>query len=227
MIVDVVIPALNEADSVGLVLKSIERRLVRTVYVVDNGSVDATRENAQKEGAVVLEEAERGYGAACLKGMAAVRQSKPLPDVLVFMDADFSDHPEQLSDLLLPIAQKGMDMVIGSRALGQREEGSMTFPQRFGNALATRLLFWIYGEKFTDLGPFRAIRWQALEALEMKDRNYGWTVEMQIKAAKNKLKTAEVAVDYRRRIGKSKVSGTVKGSVMAGYKILTTLFKYV
>lgn len=227
MIVDVVIPALNEEKSIGHVLADIPREAVRHVIVVDNGSSDRTEEVAVSAGAKVLREPEKGYGAACLKGIAwSLSQSTP-PDVVAFLDADYSDHPQQLPEVLAPIERDKADLVIGSRALGERESGSMTAPQVFGNWLATWLLRLFYGVQFTDLGPFRAIRRTSLEQIGMVDRNFGWTVEMQLKAAKHKLRCVEVPVNYRRRIGKSKVSGTVKGTVMAGYKILFTIFKYL
>lgn len=227
MIVDVVIPALNEEKSIGHVLADIPRELVRHIVVVDNGSSDCTAGVAEAAGAIVLREPEKGYGAACLKGIAwSLGQTTP-PDVVSFLDADYSDHPQQLPEVLAPIERDKADLVIGSRALGERESGSMTAPQVFGNWLATKLLRLFYGVQFTDLGPFRAIRRTSLEQIGMVDRNFGWTVEMQLKAAKHKLRCVEVPVNYRRRIGKSKVSGTVKGTVMAGYKILLTIFKYL
>jgi glycosyltransferase involved in cell wall biosynthesis len=226
MITDVVIPALNEEESIGHVLADIPRDMVRHIVVVDNGSTDRTAEAAAAGGAVVLREDEKGYGAACLKGIAWCAARETPPDVLCFLDADYSDHPEEMPKVLEPIANNSADLVIGSRATGNRERGSMTIPQVFGNWLATRLLELIYGVQFTDLGPFRAIRWKALQQIGMEDRNFGWTVEMQLKAAKHNLRCTEVPVSYRRRIGVSKVSGTVKGTVMAGYKILFTLFKY-
>lgn len=227
MIVDIVIPALNEEKSLPNVLADIPKDKVRHVVVVDNGSTDRTGEVAEQGGAVVLREPEKGYGAACLKGIAFCTEQQPPPDVIAFLDADYSDHPKELPEVLAPIERGEADLVIGSRALGESERGSMTFPQLFGNALATTLLRWLYGVRFTDLGPFRAIRTESLQKLGMADRNYGWTVEMQLKAAKQKLRCTEVPVSYRRRIGTSKVSGTVKGSVMAGYKILFTIFRYL
>lgn len=226
MIVDVVIPALNEEKSIALVLGDIPKNLVRTIVVVDNGSTDHTAKVAAQNGAEVLSQPERGYGAACIKGIAHCAARDTPPDVIAFMDGDHSDHPQELAQLLEAI-NKGADLVIGSRALGESEKGSLTFPQRFGNALATRLLRLFYGVRFTDLGPFRVIRFESLQALNMVDRNYGWTVEMQLKAARAHLVCAEVPVSYRKRVGVSKVSGTVKGSVMAGYKILYTIFKYL
>ncbi|HNP08013.1 MAG TPA: glycosyltransferase family 2 protein, partial [Cyclobacteriaceae bacterium] len=165
-----------------------------------------------------------GYGRACLKGIDYLKNSPP--DIVVFLDADYSDYPEDMVDLLNPIMNSDVDLVIGSRALGQREQNAMTPQQIFGNWLATRLIFMFYNVKFTDLGPFRAIRYNSLMALEMQDKTFGWTVEMQVKAAKMKLNCIEVPVRYKKRIGFSKISGTVKGTILAGYKILFTIFKY-
>lgn len=225
-LVDVIIPAFNEEEAVGNVVRDIPKSLVRSIVVVNNASSDRTREKAEEAGAVVVDQPERGYGNACLKGMEFIRSQEPHPDIVVFLDADHSDHPEQMGDLIDPIVQDDMDMVIGSRALGVREKGSMTIPQVFGNWLATNMLRWLYGVRYTDLGPFRAIRWPALERLGMVDRNYGWTVEMQVKAAKCGLATCEVPMNYRKRIGFSKVSGTVKGAILAGYKIIRTILDY-
>lgn len=222
--VDVVIPALNEQESIALVLSALADTCVRRVIVVDNGSDDDTAMIAQELGAVVVSEPRRGYGSACLAGMDRVRQDPP--DVLIFLDADYSDHPEEIPRLLEPIHTDGVDMVIGSRTIGQREPGALLPQALFGNALATFLIAQIYGYRFTDLGPFRAIRWEALEALEMRDTNYGWTVEMQIKAAFHEISCVEVPVSYRKRVGESKISGTIKGSINAGYKILLTIFTY-
>ena len=227
MITDVVIPALNEEKSIGHVLADIPQDLVRHIVVVDNGCTDRTAEVAEAGGAVVLRENEKGYGAACLKGIAWCASQDIPPEVICFLDADYSDHPEEMAKVIEPVHSEKADLVIGSRALGERERGSMTVPQIFGNWLATRLLKLFYGVHFTDLGPFRAIRFEALQQIDMKDRNFGWTVEMQLKAAKHGLRCAEVPVSYRGRIGISKVSGTVKGTVMAGYKILFTIFKYL
>ncbi len=221
----VIIPALNEEKSIPKVIHDIPKNIVSEIIVVNNASTDNTAFVAKSVGAIVLDEPQKGYGYACLKGMAYVETKQP--DILVFMDADYSDFPEELPLLIEPILKKKADLVIGSRALGSKESGSMTIPQIFGNWLATRLLYFFYGVKFTDLGPFRAIRWDALQQLNMQDKTYGWTVEMQLKAAKNNLKCVEVAVNYRKRIGYSKVSGTIKGTFMAGYKILWTIFKYL
>ena len=226
MVVDVIIPAFNEEEAVGHVVRDIPKELVREVVVVNNASSDRTRQRAEEAGATVLDQPLRGYGNACLMGIAHLRDKERRPDVVVFLDGDHSDHPEELPRLLAPIAEGQADLVIGSRALGTRERGSMTPQQVFGNRLACTLMRWLYGVHYTDLGPFRAIRWEALERLGMEDRNYGWTVEMQVKAARQRLPYAEVPVDYRRRIGFSKVSGTVKGTIMAGYKIIATIFKY-
>ena len=223
----VIIPAFNEQNAVGKVVKDIPKALVDLIIVVNNASTDATRENAEKEGALVIDQPIKGYGNACLKGMEHIARHNLNPDIVVFLDADYSDYPEEMPLLLHPILDENYDMVIGSRALGKRESGSMTIPQVFGNWLATSLLKIIYGYKFTDLGPFRAIKYPSLLELKMQDKTYGWTVEMQVKAAKQKMKTTEVAVNYKARIGTSKVSGTVKGTVLAGYKILYTIFKYI
>jgi glycosyltransferase involved in cell wall biosynthesis len=200
--------------------------LVHEVIVVNNNSNDATDVNARNAGATVLHEERPGYGYACLKGIEYIKQLQPAPDIVVFIDADYSDHPEEMPLLVQPIINEEMDMVIGSRALGKKEKGSMTVQQVFGNWLATRLLKIIYNIRYTDLGPFRAIRYDKLLEINMQDTTYGWTVEMQLKAAKLKMKVTEAPVSYRKRIGFSKISGTVKGTVLAGYKIITTIFKY-
>ena len=225
-IISVIIPAFNEENSVGRVVRDIPAGLVREVVVVNNNSNDQTAIEAALAGATVLHEPIQGYGRACLRGIVYTQQSQPPPDIVVFIDADYSDFPAEMPTLIAPILSGQADLVIGSRALGHREQGSMTPQQIFGNWLATTLLRRFYGVNFTDLGPFRAVRFSTLLALDMQDTTYGWTVEMQLKAAKMGFKTAEVPVSYRKRIGHSKISGTVKGTVLAGYKILATLFKY-
>jgi glycosyltransferase involved in cell wall biosynthesis len=222
----VVIPAYNEEQSVGKVVNDIPKNWVKTIIVCNNNSRDNTKQVALDAGAIVVDQPLPGYGNACLKGLEYIRAQALKPDIVVFIDGDYSDYPEELPLIVQPILDGNFDMVIGSRALGVREKGSMQPQQVFGNWLSTTLLRWIYGYRFTDLGPFRAITWSALEQLKMEDKNYGWTVEMQVKAAKQKLRCTEVAVNYRNRIGVSKVSGTIKGSIMAGYKILLTIFKY-
>lgn len=224
-IIKVIIPAYNEQDSIGFVLKDIPD-VVEEVIVVNNASTDNTEEVAQANGATVLKEERRGYGYACLKGMAHIAASQLKPDIVVFLDGDYSDYPEQLTEIVAPIIENDYDMVIGSRDKRFRESGSMTIPQVFGNWLATTLMSLFFGAKFTDLGPFRAMKYTSLLALEMEDKTYGWTVEMQLKVLKRKMKYIEVPVKYRNRIGVSKVSGTVKGAIFAGFKILGWIFKY-
>ncbi|MFK7985586.1 MAG: glycosyltransferase family 2 protein [Sandaracinaceae bacterium] len=223
MIVDVVIPALDEEEALPHVLAAIPGS-VRTVVVADNGSRDRTAEVAREGGAVVVFEPRRGYGAACLKALAHLAEDPP--DIVVFLDGDHSDHPEELPSLIAPIVDGHAEMVIGSRALGHSERGSLTPQQQVGNAIACVALRLLYGARYTDLGPFRAIRWDALQRLEMADRDYGWTVEMQIKAARRNVRHAEIPVRYRRRIGVSKVSGTVRGTIGASRKILWTLARH-
>ncbi len=223
----VIIPAFNEQDAIGSVVGDVPADWVEEVVVVSNGSTDETEGKARAAGATVLREARKGYGYACLKGIDYLKQrpAAKRPDVVVFLDGDYSDHPEQLPDLVRPILEEGYDLVIGSRELGNRQRGAMMPQQVFGNWLATTLIRWLYGYSFTDLGPFRALTYEALLRLDMQDRTFGWTVEMQVKAAKMKLKCTEVPADYRRRIGVSKVTGTIKGTVLAGYKIIGTIFK--
>jgi glycosyltransferase involved in cell wall biosynthesis len=218
-----VIPALDEEDALGAVLASVDRSLVRDVIVGDNGSRDRTAEVARAGGAVVVHVGERGYGAACagaLSGMA------PDIDIVVFMDADGSDDPAQMTQLLEPIEAGRADLVIGSRALGTVDPGALTPQQRFGNWVATRLISLLYGHRYTDLGPFRAIRRDLLDRIAMQDRRYGWTVEMQIRALQLGARVTEVPVRYRKRVGKSKISGTVTGVIKAGWWIVYTIVKY-
>jgi glycosyltransferase involved in cell wall biosynthesis len=226
-VINAIIPAFNEAQSIGKVIAEIPGGTVTEIIVVNNGSTDSTAAVARRAGATVLDEPRPGYGYACLMAIAYCKDRVPLPDVVVFLDGDHSDYPEEVDALVKPILDGQTDMVIGSRALGKREKGSMTVQQIFGNWLATNLMKFFYNVRFTDLGPFRAIRFSALLKLDMQDKTYGWTVEMQIKSAKQRLRTMEIPVRYRRRIGKSKISGTLKGTIMAGYKILYTLFKYL
>lgn len=223
----VIIPAYNEEKSIGLVVQAIPKNLVTTVLVVNNNSTDTTKARALEAGAVVLDEYRKGYGHACLKGISYLKNLPQAPDIVVFMDADFSDYPEEIEHLLKPIKVDGADLVIGSRTLGVKEEGALTPQQLIGNRIATFLLRLFYGVKYTDLGPFRAIKYTHLLSLDMKDTTYGWTVEMQLKAAKKKMRIVEVPVSYRKRIGTSKISGTLKGTLLAGYKIITTIFKYL
>ena len=220
--ISVIIPVFNEQDAIEKVIGDIPTDRVNEIIVVDNGSTDQTAKRAVAAGARVVRESRRGYGSACLKGIAATRE----PDVVVFLDGDYSDHPDEMPYLLDPILEKGVDLVIGSRVLGKSEPGALMPQARFGNWLATRLIRWFYGMSYTDLGPFRAIRADALTQMDMQDKTFGWTVEMQVKAAKLGLKAEEVPVSYRRRIGVSKITGTVSGTLKAGWKILYTIFKY-
>ncbi|NNK55148.1 MAG: glycosyltransferase family 2 protein [Flavobacteriaceae bacterium] len=223
--IKVIIPAFNEADSIGKVIHDIPVS-VSEVIVVSNGSTDETEEVAKKAGATVLTEDRKGYGYACLKAMDHIANSQPHPDIVVFLDGDYSDYPEQLDEIIAPIIENDIDFVIGARVKELRESGSMTMPQIFGNWLATSLMRLFFRSKFTDLGPFRAIKYDKLVGLSMEDKTYGWTVEMQLKALKRKYTYEEVPVKYRNRIGVSKVSGTVKGAIFAGIKILSWIFKY-
>lgn len=223
--INVIIPAYNEADSIPLVIADIPS-IVDEVIVISNNSTDLTEQNARQAGATVLLESRRGYGYACLKGLEYVAQKSEKPDIIVFLDGDYSDYPEQLIDITNPIIEGEVDFVIGARDKNLREEGSMTGPQIFGNWLATNLMKLFFNSRFTDLGPFRSITYEKLVALDMEDQTYGWTVEMQLKALKKGYSYKEVPVKYRNRIGVSKVSGTVKGAIFAGVKILTWIFKY-
>jgi len=225
----VIIPAINEEASIAKVINDIPENFVKEVVVINNGSVDNTVETARNAGATVLTEPIKGYGAACLKGMDHIFAKCKDEDVIVFIDGDYSDYPEEMEKVAAPVANENYDIVIGSRILGKKlgmtEEDSLLPQAEFGNWLSTALikLFWKY--EFTDLGPFRAVKVSSLKKMHMKDMNYGWTVEMQIKAAKFRMKCTEVPVSYRKRIGKSKVTGTFTGSVKAGVKILYTIFK--
>ena len=224
-IIKVIIPAYNEADSIGHVIRDIPD-FVNEIIVVNNNSTDATEINAKLAGATVLSETRKGYGYACLKGMDYIAKLDDNPDIIVFLDGDYSDYPEELVKLISAIQNDNIDFVIGARVKRLREEGSMTPQQIFGNWLATFLMKILFNAKFTDLGPFRAIKFQKLLELQMEDKTYGWTVEMQLKALRHKLSYIEIPVNYRTRIGVSKVSGTVKGSIFAGIKILGWIFKY-
>jgi glycosyltransferase involved in cell wall biosynthesis len=224
MRVDVIIPALDEERALPRVLAEIPRPPVRRVVVADNGSRDRTAQVAREGGAEVVHEPARGYGRACLRAIAHLGGDPP--DVVVFLDGDHSDRPAELPSLLTPIVEGRADLVIGSRTRGAAERGSLTPQQRVGNAIACLALRRLYGARYSDLGPFRAIRWETLVALGMRDLDYGWTIEMQVKAARLGVPHAEVPVSYRRRIGVSKVSGTVRGTLGASRKILWTLARY-
>jgi glycosyltransferase involved in cell wall biosynthesis len=224
-LIKVIIPAYNEADSIANVINDIPK-IVNEIIVISNNSTDKTEENAKKAGATVLTEKNKGYGYACLKGLNYIANQPEKPNIIVFLDGDYSDYPEELKKIVTPIIEENIDFVIGARVKKLRESGSMTTPQIFGNWLATNLMSLFFGAKFTDLGPFRAIKYDKLLMLNMVDKTYGWTVEMQLKALKQKLTYTEVPVNYRNRIGVSKVSGTIKGSIFAGAKILSWIFKY-
>ncbi|WP_396633237.1 glycosyltransferase family 2 protein [Maribacter sp. R86514] len=223
--IKVIIPAFNEANSIAHVINELPKT-VSEVIVVNNNSTDDTVKNAEAAGATVLTETRKGYGYACLKGLDYVANLSKQPDIIVFIDGDYSDYPEELEKIVAPVLEKNIDFVVGARTKALREEGSMTPQQVFGNWLATFLMHLFFGAKFTDLGPFRAIKYEKLKELNMEDKTYGWTVEMQLKILKKKMTYTEVPVRYKRRIGMSKVSGTVKGSIFAGIKILGWIFKY-
>ncbi|MEJ1223246.1 glycosyltransferase family 2 protein [Sediminicola sp. 1XM1-17] len=223
--INVIIPAYNEEDSIAKVIREIPD-YVSEIIVVNNNSTDRTAINAQNMGATVLTENRMGYGYACLCGMDYIAKKSKTPDIIVFIDGDYSDYPEEITKVVEPIIEKDLDFVVGARVKELREQGSMTPQQIFGNNLATFLMKMLFKAKFTDLGPFRAIKYNQLLALEMEDKTYGWTVEMQLKALRKKLTYTEVPVRYKKRIGVSKVSGTVKGSIFAGIKILGWIFKY-
>lgn len=221
----VIIPAYNEERSIAKVINDIPKGLASEIIVGNNNSKDNTALEAKKAGATVVDAPESGYGNACLKGINYLKSKARADDIIVFLDGDYSDYPEEIVNIILPIQNDTADLVIGSRARGNKEKGAMTLPQEFGNWLATHLIKLFYGVTFTDLGPFRAITWGNLQQINMQDKTYGWTVEMQIKAAKLSLRCTEVPVNYRKRIGVSKVSGTLKGVVLAGYKIIWMIFK--
>jgi len=218
-----VIPVFNERESLPLVVKDLKDARVREILVVDNGSSDGTDAIARDLPVRLIHEPRRGYGSACLAGISAL--SPDPPDGVLFLDGDYSDYPEEAASLIDAI-EGGADLAIGSRVLGRRERGALLPQARAGNALATTLISLIYGHRFTDLGPFRAIRWGALQDLGMADRSFGWTCEMQVKALRKGLRVVEVPVSYRRRIGVSKIAGTFSGTVRAGFKILWTIAKY-
>ena len=219
----IVIPAFNEEQSVGAVLDEIPREHAEEVIVVDNGSTDGTAAVAGARGAIVLREARRGYGAACLRGIGHTDDDT---DVIVILDADHSDYPQDLPDLLQPIREDRADLVIGSRTMGRAEKGALPWNQRWGNMLSVFLIRVMYRRRFTDMGPFRAIRREHLRSYGMEDPTFGWNVEMQVKALMSGSRIVEVPVRYRPRIGKSKITGTVRGTVLAGTKIVMTIFKY-
>ena len=223
--IKVIIPAFNEADSIGKVIKDLPSS-VSEIIVVNNNSTDHTVHNAQEAGAKVLTEKRKGYGYACLCGLDYIAKQSQQPDIIVFIDGDYSDYPEELDMVVTPILKDNIDFVVGARKKNLREEGSMTPQQVFGNWLATFLMRLFFRANFTDLGPFRAIKYEKLKELEMQDKTYGWTVEMQLKVLRKKMTYIEVPVRYKKRIGVSKVSGTVKGSIFAGIKILGWIFKY-
>ena len=223
--IKVIIPAFNEQESISNVINDLPR-IIDEIIVVDNNSNDNTAEVAQFAGATVLSENRKGYGYACLKGIDYIKNQKETPDIVVFLDGDYSDFPEELISLVTPIQEGKFDFVLGTRVAEKRESGSMTPQQIFGNWLACLLMKILYGSRFTDLGPFRAIRWNTLMDLDMTDKTFGWTIEMQLKILRKKISYQEVKVNYRQRIGVSKVSGTLKGTIFAGVKIIWWIFKH-
>lgn len=220
----VIIPALNEEESIGLALDAIPKDLAEWIVVVDGGSTDKTAEIARKRGAMVLEGRTIGYGDACLKGLKFVDHLAP--QIIVFMDGDYSDFPQEMSLLVEPLLKGEADLTLGSRLRGRRESGAMPLHALWGNKLVCFLINFLYGFIYTDLGPFRAIRYNSLKELKMEDRTYGWTVEMQVKAVIKKLRIIEIPVSYRKRVGVSKISGTFSGSMRAGIKIIWTILKF-
>ena len=223
--IKVIIPAFNEEKSIAKVIAEIPD-FVEEIVVVNNNSTDQTLQAASKAGATVLTEKSKGYGYACLKGLDYLSQKDKTPDILVFLDGDFSDFPQELTKVIQPIIEDRADFVVGARVKELRERGSLTPQQVFGNWLACFLMKILYQSNFTDLGPFRAIRWSTLEKLKMSDKTYGWTIEMQLKVLRQQISHQEVPVSYKKRIGVSKVSGTVKGTIFAGMKIIGWIFKH-
>ncbi|MDP4703943.1 MAG: glycosyltransferase family 2 protein [Polaribacter sp.] len=224
-LIKLIIPAFNEENSIANVINDVPK-IVDEIIVIDNNSTDETAKNAKNAGATVLKEVKKGYGFACLKGLNYIANQTIKPTIVVFLDGDYSDYPTQLTSIVQPIIEENIDFVLGARVKELREPGAMKPQQIFGNWLATNLMKVFFGAKFTDLGPFRAIKYEKLVALKMTDTTYGWTVEMQLKVLKKKMSYLEIPVKYRNRIGTSKVSGTVKGSIFAGVKILSWIFKY-
>jgi glycosyltransferase involved in cell wall biosynthesis len=223
--IKVIIPAYNEENAIAKVIAEIPP-FVEEIIVVSNNSSDKTEEVAKNAGDTVLSERRKGYGYACLKGLEYIEQQKTKPDIVVFLDGDYSDYPEELTQLIEPIINQHIDFVVGARNSKLREKGSMTPQQVFGNGLASFLMKLFFNANFTDLGPFRAIKYPKLVQLRMEDKTYGWTVEMQLKVLKQKMSYVEIPVRYKNRIGTSKVSGTVKGTLMAGIKIIGWILKY-
>ena len=221
--ISVIIPAYNEEDSIGLVLDALPQNLIHEIIVVDNNSTDNTARSAIEKGARVVAEQRRGYGSACLKGISALDN----PDIVVFLDGDFSDYPEEIVKLVAPIESGEMDFVLGSRMILPESRSALLPQSRYGNQLAVFLMRLFFRHKFTDLGPFRAIRYESLKTIAMQDTNFGWTVEMQIKAVKKGLRILEIPVKYRERVGVSKITGTFSGTIKAGTKIIYTIFKYL
>ena len=221
--ISVIIPAFNEEDSIGLVLDALPQNLIHEIIVVDNNSTDNTARSAIEKGARVVAEQRRGYGSACLKGISALDN----PDIVVFLDGDFSDYPEEIVKLVAPIESGEMDFVLGSRMILPESRSALLPQSRYGNQLAVFLMRLFFRHQYTDLGPFRAIRYESLQAIAMQDTNFGWTVEMQIKAVKKGLRILEIPVKYRERVGVSKITGTFSGTIKAGTKIIYTIFKYL
>ncbi|MZH02871.1 MAG: glycosyltransferase family 2 protein [Nitrospinae bacterium] len=221
--ISVIIPAFNEEQSIGLVLDALPQDRIHEIIVVDNKSSDDTARCAREKGARVIEEKRRGYGSACLKGISELDN----PDIVVFLDGDFSDYPEEILKLVAPIESGEMDFVLGSRMILPDSRNALLPQSRYGNQLAVFLISLFFRHRYTDLGPFRAIRYDSLKSIDMQDTNFGWTVEMQIKAVKKKLRILEIPVQYRDRIGVSKITGTFSGTIKAGTKIIYTIFKYL